>query len=29
MGMQKLTMVEGDHEGNDKDVLLEHKHDKI
>jgi len=29
MGMQGLAMVEGDHEGDDKDFLLEHKHCKI
>jgi hypothetical protein len=29
MGLRRSTMVEGDHEGDDKDVLLEHKHYKI
>jgi hypothetical protein len=28
-GMQRLVMVEGNHGGNDKDSLLEHKHHKI
>jgi hypothetical protein len=27
--MHGLTMVEGDHEGDDEDYLLEHKHCKI
>jgi hypothetical protein len=27
--MQGLTMGEGDHENDDKDFLLEHKHRKI
>jgi hypothetical protein len=27
--MQGSIMVEGDHEGDDKDSLLEHKHHKI
>jgi len=29
MGMHGLTMVEGDHKGDDKDFLFEHKHRKI
>jgi hypothetical protein len=29
MGMQQLKMVEGDHESNDQDSLLELKHRKI
>jgi hypothetical protein len=29
MGMQGLVLVEGDHEGDDEDSLLEHKHRKI
>ncbi len=29
MGMQGSIMVEGDHEGDDKDFLFEHKHHKM
>jgi hypothetical protein len=29
MGMQRSTMVEGDHEGNEKDFLFNHKPHKI
>jgi hypothetical protein len=29
MGMQRSTMVEGDHEGDEKDFLFNHKPHKI